>query len=132
MPAAEAIGDDAREDEWGECLDPESMVRQARKMVGEYGFREIKLKGGVLDPDQEIATIKALRREFGPEYPLRIDPNCAWSVDTSVHVGRELKEELSNGGYLEDPTASARRHGGSSAQYCETKASTCRTPATSP
>lgn len=100
------IGDDAREDEWGECLDPQSMVRQAKKMVGEYGFQEIKLKGGVLDPDQEIETIKALRREFGPNYPLRIDPNCAWSVDTSVHVGRELKEELSNGGYLEDPTAS--------------------------
>lgn len=99
------IGDDARPDEWGECLDPLSMVRQARKMVSEYGFREIKLKGGVLEPDQEIATIKALRREFGPEYPLRIDPNCAWSVDTSVRVGRELKEELSNGGYLEDPTA---------------------------
>ena len=99
------LGDDARPDEWGECLDPESMVRQARKMVSEYGFREIKLKGGVLDPNQEIATIKALRREFGAEYPLRIDPNCAWSVDTSVRVGRELKEELSDGGYLEDPTA---------------------------
>src|SRR6478752_997159 len=100
------LGDDARPDEWGECLDPESMVRQARKMVSEYGFREIKLKGGVLDPNQEIATIKALRREFGPKYPLRIDPNCAWSIETSVRVGRELKEELSNGGYLEDPTAS--------------------------
>jgi glucarate dehydratase len=99
------LGDDARPDEWGECLDPESMVRQARKMVSEYGFREIKLKGGVLDPAQEIATIKALRREFGDAYPLRIDPNCAWSVDTSVRVGRELKEELSDGGYLEDPTA---------------------------
>jgi glucarate dehydratase len=99
------MGDDARPDDWGECLDPESMVRQCRKMVDEYGFREIKLKGGVLDPDVEIETIKALRRAFGPEYPLRIDPNCAWSVDTSVHVGRELKEELSNGGYLEDPCA---------------------------
>lgn len=100
------LGDDAREDEWGECLDPQTMVRQAKKMVSEYGFREIKLKGGVLEPAEEIETIKALRREFGPEYPLRIDPNCAWSVDTSVRVGRELREELSNGGYLEDPTAS--------------------------
>ena len=100
------MDDDAREDEWGECLDARSMVGQAKKMVAEYGFREIKLKGGVLDPDGEIETIKSLRREFGPEYPLRIDPNCAWSVDTSVRVGRELKDELSNGGYLEDPTAS--------------------------
>lgn len=99
------LGEDARPDEWGECLDARSMVGQAKKMVAEYGFREIKLKGGVLDPAEEIETIKALRREFGPEYPLRIDPNCAWSVDTSVHVGLELREELSNGGYLEDPTA---------------------------
>ena len=41
--------------------------------------------------------------EFGADVPLRIDPNCAWSVDTSVSVGRALKEELSGGGYLEDP-----------------------------
>ena len=82
------IGDDARPDEWGECLDPLSMVLQARKMVSEYGFREIKLKGGVLEPVQEIATIKALRREFGPEYPLRIDPNCAGrSIPPSASAG---------------------------------------------
>ena len=98
-------GDDIREDEYGECLDPQSMVRQCRQMIQQYGFREIKLKGGVLDPDQEIATINALREEFGPDYPLRIDPNCAWSVDTSVMVGESLKEELSGGGYLEDPAA---------------------------
>ena len=95
-----------------------------------YGFREIKLKGGVLDPDQEIETIKALRREFGPEYPLRIDPNCAWSVDTSVHVGRELKDELSNGGYLEDPVRASKAWRKSGA-VCGPKVSTCRTPATS-
>lgn len=99
-------GADAREDEYGECLSPETMVRQCRQMVEKYGFKEIKLKGGVLEPEAEIETIRALRREFGPAYPLRIDPNCAWSVETSVHVGRSLKEELSGGGYLEDPTAS--------------------------
>lgn len=99
------LGDDAREDEYGECLDPESMVRQCKQMIAQYGFKEIKLKGGVLDPPEEIETIKALRREFGPALPLRIDPNCAWSIDTSVEVGRALKEELSNGGYLEDPCA---------------------------
>ena len=46
-----------------------------------------------------------MRVAFGPEYPLRIDPNCAWSVDTSVKVGMALREELSGGGYLEDPCA---------------------------
>ena len=74
------LGDDVREDEYGEGLSPEQMVRQARQMIDQYGFREIKLKGGVLDPEVEIETIRALRREFGPSCPLRIDPNCAWSI----------------------------------------------------
>src|SRR5450631_1441173 len=100
------VGDDAREDEYGEVLSAEACVRECRQMIAQYGFREIKLKGGVLDPAIEIESIRALRREFGPSYPLRIDPNCAWSVDTTVEVGRALKDELSNGGYLEDPCAS--------------------------
>ena len=60
----------------------------------------------LLPSDEEIETVKALYRELGPEVPLRIDPNSAWTVDTSVRVGRELAEELGRGGYLEDPTAS--------------------------
>ncbi|MBC7925324.1 MAG: glucarate dehydratase [Bryobacteraceae bacterium] len=99
------LGDDLRDDEYGECLDPQSIVRQCREFLSKYGFREIKLKGGVLDPDLEIETIRLLREEFGTQYPLRIDPNCAWSVETSCHVGRSLKDELADGGYLEDPCA---------------------------
>lgn len=96
---------DEREDEYGEGLTPESMVRQARQMIQQYGFKEIKLKGGVFHPDEEMAAIQALYSEFGPAFPLRIDPNSAWTVETSVRVGRTLKQELANGGYLEDPTA---------------------------
>lgn len=94
---------DERDDEYGEGLTPEAMVRQAKQMIDQYGFQEIKLKGGVLDPEVEIDTIKELRKAFGPKIPLRIDPNCAWSVDTSVMIGESLVEELSDGGYLEDP-----------------------------
>ena len=97
-------GEDLREDEYGEALSPEQLVTQVRQMVERYGFKEIKFKGGVLDPEVEIETIKQLRQELGPNIPLRIDPNCAWSVDTSVKVGLALAEELSGGGYLEDPT----------------------------
>jgi glucarate dehydratase len=96
-------GEDRREDEYGEVLDPPSTVRQARRMIEQYGFSEIKLKGGVLAPHIEVETIRALRREFGPKFALRIDPNCAWSVETSATVGRSLRDELSDGGYLEDP-----------------------------
>jgi glucarate dehydratase len=90
-------------DEYGECLTPETIVRQAKQMVEKYGFRSIKLKAGVLEPQAEIETMRQLRAAFGPEVPLRIDPNCAWTVETSIRVGRALAHELDGEGYLEDP-----------------------------
>ena len=97
-------GDDVREDEYGEALSPVALVHQVKAMISKYGFNSIKFKGGVLDPDIEVETVQLMYREFGPGIPLRIDPNSAWKVETSVKVGKMLKEELSNGGYLEDPT----------------------------
>lgn len=88
------------DDSWGAALDPAGIVRQARKMVDEYGFSALKLKGGVFAPEEEVDAIKALRAEF-PAMPLRIDPNGAWTVDTSIRVGKELDGILE---YLEDPT----------------------------
>jgi len=98
-------GDDARPDEYGEALTPKQLVAQVKQMFATYGFREIKFKAGVLDPAEEIETVRQLRAEFGPKVPIRLDPNCAWSVATSVEIGKALREELGNGGYLEDPTA---------------------------
>jgi len=98
-------GDDVRPDEYGEALTPKQLVGQVKQMFAKYGFREIKFKAGVLEPMEEIETVRQLRAEFGPKVPIRLDPNCAWSVATSVEIGKALREELGNGGYLEDPTA---------------------------
>ncbi|HET6633563.1 MAG TPA: enolase C-terminal domain-like protein, partial [Streptomyces sp.] len=87
-------------DEWGEALDADGIVTQARRMIDDYGFSAIKLKGGVLPPEQEIDAIRALRDAF-PGHPLRLDPNAAWTVETSCKVARELDGVLE---YLEDPT----------------------------
>ena len=89
-------------DDWGEALDPDGIVRQARRMVGEYGFSALKLKGGVFPPDQEAEAIRALRAAF-PEHPLRLDPNAAWTPGTAIGVARDLEGVLE---YLEDPTPS--------------------------
>src|SRR5712692_5690474 len=40
------VGGDVREDEYGEVLTPQAAVRETRQMMDQYGFREIKLKGG--------------------------------------------------------------------------------------
>ena len=98
-------GRDARRDEYGEALTPKALVKQVRQMFETYGYREIKLKAGVLEPKDEIETVRELRAEFGEGVPIRLDPNCAWSVATSVEIGKTLPEELGSGGYLEDPTA---------------------------
>lgn len=82
------------------ALDPDGIVAQARAMVAEFGFQSIKLKGGVFDPAQEVAALKALRAEFGPDVPLRHDPNALWTVETSIRWGRELEGVLE---YFEDP-----------------------------
>ncbi|MFI8292621.1 glucarate dehydratase [Streptomyces sp. ms191] len=89
----------AGQDAWGPALDPAGVVEQARRFDREYGFRSFKLKGGVFPPEQEIAAIRALAEAF-PGRPLRLDPNGAWSVETSLAVARELADVLE---YLEDP-----------------------------
>ena len=57
-------GDDAREDKYGECLSPETLVDQVIRMREEYGFKSVKFKAGVLHPEEEIETIKQLYREL--------------------------------------------------------------------
>ena len=87
-------------DTFGEALDPDGLVKQAKRIIDEYGFSAIKLKGGVFPPEEEMAAIEALHEAF-PEHPLRLDPNAAWTPQTSVKVASGLAGILE---YLEDPT----------------------------
>ncbi|HEY3878688.1 MAG TPA: glucarate dehydratase family protein [Trebonia sp.] len=103
----------AAPDAYGEALDPEGIVAQAKWMVDAYGFTALKLKGGVFPPEEEIEAIRALRDAF-PGHPLRLDPNAAWGPGTALNVAKELDGVLE---YLEDPTpgiegmAEVSRHG---------------------
>ena len=97
------------QDDWGEVLTPAQMVEEARRMVGQYGFGSIKLKGGVFAPEQEIQTLHALRAAF-PGMPLRIDPNGGWTVETT----RRVMPALAADGlleYLEDPVSTLEEMG---------------------
>jgi glucarate dehydratase len=88
-------------DPWGDVNTPEAMVELAHKFRAQFGFRTIKVKGGVLPPDEEIETMRLLRKAF-PSDQLRIDPNSVWSVETSIRVANALSGcDLE---YLEDPT----------------------------
>jgi len=97
---AEHIDSPYEPDSWGEALSEEQIVAQARRMIDENGFKSIKLKAGALDPEHEVACIKALKRAF-PDAPLRIDPNGNWSLETAVRMAELLGDDLQ---YYEDPT----------------------------
>lgn len=83
---------------------PESVLERARELVGLHGFRVLKLKGGVFDPREELAALRLLHKEF-PNSPLVWDPNAAWSVETTIRVGKQLLREELPLQYLEDPCA---------------------------
>lgn len=87
-------------DAWGEALDEAQIVEQARRMIAQYGFGSIKLKAGALEPEHEVACLKALRAAF-PTSPLRIDPNGNWSLATALRMAGLLEGVLE---YYEDPT----------------------------
>ena len=93
-------------DDWREALDPDGIVAQAKRMVDGYGFTALKLKGGVFPPSQDIEAVRALRDAF-PDYPLRLDPNAAWTPETSRGVARDWPGARVPGG----PDARHRRHG---------------------
>ncbi|HZS50816.1 MAG TPA: enolase C-terminal domain-like protein [Bryobacterales bacterium] len=80
---------------------PEEMVKQASELAARCGFQSLKLKCGVFPPDHDIEVYQALASVF-PGHRLRLDPNCAWSVEEAIRVGKAI-EHLRND-YFEDPT----------------------------
>ncbi|MEY3509578.1 MAG: hypothetical protein RI914_177 [Pseudomonadota bacterium] len=96
---AEHIDQPYAPDPWGEATQPEQLVTQARRMTELHGFKSIKVKGGALPPEQEVAAVLALSNAF-PGLPLRIDPNANWSVSTSLKAIEQLARVLE---YVEDP-----------------------------
>ncbi|MER5447591.1 enolase C-terminal domain-like protein [Streptomyces sp. NPDC002764] len=82
-----------------EALTPEAIVRQAEAAHDHYGFRDFKLKGGVLRGAEEVATARALKDRF-PEARITLDPNGAWSLREAVDLCRPLLGTLA---YAEDP-----------------------------
>ena len=90
---------------WGrgrqaEAVDPAGIVAQAEAMCQTFGYQSIKLKGGAFPPEEEVAAILALREAFGPDMPLRLDPNAIWSLETAIRCGKQLEGVLE---YYEDP-----------------------------
>lgn len=90
-------------DSQGTYSDPQFVADHTREWLETYGFRDVKLKNGVLDPEIEIETVRRIRETGGSLVRnIRVDPNQAWSVETSIRVLRKLDHfDLE---FCEDPT----------------------------
>ncbi|TFW30518.1 enolase C-terminal domain-like protein [Massilia horti] len=82
-----------------EALTPEAIAELAAASVDKYGFRDFKLKGGVMHPEEEVAAVAAIKRRF-PQSRATIDPNGAWSLFDAIRACRGQGHVLA---YAEDP-----------------------------
>ena len=81
------------------ALTAQAVVRLAEAAEERYGFKDFKLKGGVLRGEDEIEAITALHERF-PKARVTIDPNGAWSLREATRLTRDLHGVLA---YAEDP-----------------------------
>ncbi|BBY26219.1 enolase C-terminal domain-like protein [Mycolicibacterium sediminis] len=99
-----AADEGADADDWfrirhEEALTPEAVVRLAEAARDRYGFRDFKLKGGVLPAADEAKAVIALADRF-PDARITLDPNGGWLLADAITTCRELSDVLA---YAEDP-----------------------------
>lgn len=79
----------------------EDVAAHCRELHETLGIKAMKLKAGVMPPDEEARALELIRKDLGESFGLRIDPNGTWSVATAARIGRRL--EPLNIEYFEDP-----------------------------
>ena len=82
-----------------EILTPARIAEQAQCLNEKYGFKNFKLKGGVLDGKVEMDCLREVKKLF-PNARVNIDPNGAWSLAEAIDLCKDMHEVIT---YMEDP-----------------------------
>jgi glucarate dehydratase len=90
------------------ALTPEAIVKLAEAAHQRYGFKDFKLKGGVMRGDQEMDAVVALADCF-TDARITLDPNGAWSLDEAVKLCKNKHGVLA---YVEDPCGAENGYSG--------------------
>lgn len=90
------------------AMDSAAIVRLGEAAQDKYGFRDFKLKGGVLPGEQEIDAVKAMKKRF-PDARITVDPNGAWHLDEAIALCKDLQGILT---YAEDPCGAEQGYSG--------------------
>lgn len=81
------------------AMSTDAVVELAAAAKDRYGFKDFKLKGGVLAGETEIETVTALAKQF-TDARITVDPNGAWSLDEAIRLCKNMHGILA---YAEDP-----------------------------
>jgi glucarate dehydratase len=106
--SAPDAGDDWLRLRHEKAMTPEAVVRLAEAAYARYGFKDFKLKGGVLRGEEEIAAVTALAERF-PEARITLDPNGAWPLRDAIRLCRDQHHVLA---YAEDPCGAENGYSG--------------------
>jgi glucarate dehydratase len=90
------------------AMTADAVVRLAEAAHARYGFKDFKLKGGVLSGDEEIQAVTALAERF-PDARITLDPNGAWSLKEAIRLCRDQHHVLA---YAEDPCGAENGYSG--------------------
>ena len=71
--------------------DPETMVRDSLIAL-ERGYDCLKMKVGI-NPEMDVARLKAVRQAVGNDVTIRIDANQAWSPKQAVKILNTMQEQ---------------------------------------
>ncbi len=82
-----------------EAMTPEAVVALAKATYDKYGFRDFKLKGGVMSGKEEMKAIRALKEAF-PDARITLDPNGGWKLKEAIELCKDMHGILT---YCEDP-----------------------------
>jgi glucarate dehydratase len=92
------------EDDWlrlrhEAAMDADGIVALAEAAYKRYGFKDFKLKGGVLRGEEEMEAITALAERF-PDARITLDPNGGWLLKDAIRICQGRGDVLA---YAEDP-----------------------------
>ncbi|WP_229474887.1 glucarate dehydratase [Pseudoduganella lurida] len=100
-------------DAWGRlrhetAMTPEAVVALAEASYERYGFKDFKLKGGVLRGEEEMEAVTALAERF-PDARVTLDPNGGWLLKDAIRLCRDKGDVLA---YAEDPCGAENGYSG--------------------
>lgn len=55
-----------------------------------YGFKTVKIKVGK-DLELDLHRLRIARSVLGPDVTLRVDANCAWTFDQTIHAAERMR-----------------------------------------